>query len=122
MRKVRPALAVASATALAAVLALPGTAAAAPTAWGACAEGNVCFYTGDNGTGQKCSWSVADPDWTQGTTRCSWSQTTNAQSVWNRGTSSSYTGVAYYQWANYNTRMGCTDQGARGNSRAAATS
>jgi len=115
MRKVRLAWTVAGTTALAAVLALPGTSAAAPTEWGACPSGNVCFYTGDYGTGKQCSWSVADPDWTQGTSKCSWSQTTNAQSVWNRGTSGSYTGVAYYQWANYTTRKGCTDQGKRGN-------
>ncbi|GAA0915246.1 peptidase inhibitor family I36 protein [Streptomyces thermoalcalitolerans] len=115
MRKVRLVLAAASAGALAAVLALPGTATAAPTEWGACASGNVCFYTGDNGTGQKCSWSVADPDWTQGDIKCSWAETKNVQSVWNRGTSKSYTGVAYYRWADYNTRMGCTPQGKRGN-------
>lgn len=115
MRKVRSVSAAVGATALAAALSLPGAAEAAPAEWGACASGNVCFYTGYDGTGSKCSWSVADPDWTQGDTRCSWSQTTNVRSVWNRGTSSSYTGVAYYQWADYNTRKGCTVQGARGN-------
>ncbi|MFE9093398.1 peptidase inhibitor family I36 protein [Streptomyces sp. NPDC007264] len=116
MTKLRSALAAAtSAAALAAVLALPGTSHAAATAWGSCAEGTVCFYTGSDGTGSKCAWTEADPDWTQGLIKCSWSQTTNVKSVWNRGTDSSLTGVAYYQWANYNTRKGCTPQGTRGN-------
>lgn len=68
--------------------------------WGACAAGNVCFYTGSNGTGSKCSWSVADPDWRTGSIVCSWAATTNVRSVWNNGTSSSYSGVRYYLSAN----------------------
>ncbi|MBQ0984174.1 peptidase inhibitor family I36 protein [Streptomyces sp. F63] len=115
MRKIRTTLAVAAATA-AAVVALPGTTAtAAPTPWESCVSGNVCFFTGRDGTGLMCAWSVADPDWTQGTSKCSWSQTDEVKSVWNRGTSSSFTGVAYYQWKDYNTRKGCTPQGKRGN-------
>lgn len=93
----------------------PATAApATPTAWGACATGNVCFYTGAGGTGSKCSWSIADPDWTSGSSVCSWATTRNVKSVWNRGTSSA-TGVAYYLRKNYGNRVGCTRQGARGN-------
>ncbi|WP_037678100.1 peptidase inhibitor family I36 protein [Streptomyces albus] len=115
MRKIRTALAVAVGTA-AAIVTLPGTSAtAATTAWGSCVQGSVCFYTGSNGTGSVCAWSGADPDWTQGTSKCSWSQTKNVKSVWNRGTSSGYTGVAYYQWKDYTTRKGCTPQGGRGN-------
>ncbi|MET9555602.1 peptidase inhibitor family I36 protein [Streptomyces sp. NPDC006645] len=91
-------------------------AAAAPTAWGACAEGNVCFYTGFDGTGSKCTFPVADRDWTQAPLVCSWSQTTNVKSVWNNGTSPNFTGVAYYQWNNMveKDRKGCTLQGKRG--------
>ncbi|GAA2950881.1 hypothetical protein GCM10010446_40160 [Streptomyces enissocaesilis] len=93
------------------------TASAAPAdaqEWGACASGNVCFRTGTHGTGSTWSWSVADADRTQGSIRCSWSRTHNVKSVRNRGTSSAG-GVASYQWANHNTRKGCTPQGARGN-------
>ncbi|MEE1928658.1 peptidase inhibitor family I36 protein [Streptomyces sp. TRM 70351] len=98
-------------------LGTPGATAGEETeeAWGACARGHVCFYTGANGTGAKCAWSVADPDWTQGAQRCSWSQSRNVKSVWNRGTATNFSGVAYYQWRNYSTRKGCTRQDRRGN-------
>ncbi|MGW0563024.1 peptidase inhibitor family I36 protein [Streptomyces sp. NPDC003016] len=116
MHKTRTMLAGLGTAALLATVSAPMASAAPADAqeWGACASGNVCFYTGTSGTGSKCSWSVADEDWTQGSIRCSWSQTHHVKSVWNRGTSSA-SGVAYYQWANYNTRKGCTPQGARGN-------
>ncbi len=115
MRKTRTMLAGLGTAVLLATVSAPMASAAPADAqeWGACASGNVCFCTGTYGTGSKCSWSVADADRTQGSIRCSWSQTHNVKSVWNRGTSSA-SGVAYYQWANYNTRKGCTPQGARG--------
>ena len=116
MRTLRTVLAT-TAAAAAVALALPGQAMAAPaepTAW-ECASGNVCFWTGYNGTGKRCAWSVADPDWQSGNIKCSWAATTNVRSVWNRGTSSSYTGVAYYRNTDYNGRIGCTRQGQRGN-------
>jgi hypothetical protein len=94
-------------------VAVPGVAGAAPAAW-ACNTGNVCFYTGPDGTGSRCMWSVADPDWATGGTVCSWALTTNVKSVWNRGTSSA-TGVAYYLQTNYTNRVGCTRQGQSGN-------
>jgi Peptidase inhibitor family I36 len=83
-------------------------------AW-SCNTGNVCFYTGPDGTGSRCMWSVADSDWATGTDVCSWALTTNVKSIWNRGTSSSYTGVAYYKQTGYTDRVGCTRQGASGN-------
>ncbi|MEH0419038.1 peptidase inhibitor family I36 protein [Streptomyces sp. B21-083] len=49
-------------------------------------RGDVCFWTGANFTGQKCSWDAADPDWQGGSIRCSWAATTNVKSVWNAGT------------------------------------
>ncbi|MFL6122180.1 peptidase inhibitor family I36 protein [Actinophytocola sp.] len=82
-------------------------------AW-SCSSGNVCFYTGPDGTGSRCMWSVADPDWATGSIVCSWARTTNVKSVWNRGTSSA-SGVAFYSGTNYSGRIGCTRQGQSGN-------
>jgi hypothetical protein len=83
-------------------------------AW-SCNSGNVCFYTGPDGTGSRCMWSNADSDWATGTDVCSWALTTNVKSIWNRGTSTSYTGVAYYKQTGYTDRVGCTRQGRSGN-------
>lgn len=87
-------------------------AAAGPAAW-SCPIGHVCFYTGDNGTGQVCEWSQDDRDWRSGEIVCSWSSSTRAQSVRNRGTSgrpvSYYTGTDYTGWA------GCTNSGTQVN-------
>ena len=94
--------------------ALVPAAPASARAW-SCGAGFVCFYTGANGGGSRCAWSVADPSWTGGTSVCSWATTTNVKSVWNNGSSSSYTGVAYYLSRDYGNRVGCTPQGARGN-------
>ncbi|SER21394.1 peptidase inhibitor family I36 protein [Actinokineospora terrae] len=103
----------AMAIAAVAALAVPQVAAAAPVAW-ECNTGNICFYTGPDGTGSRCMWDVADPDWATGGTVCSWALTTNVKSVWNRGTSSA-SGVAYYRNVDYVNRAGCTRQGQSGN-------
>lgn len=83
-------------------------------AW-ACDAGDVCFWTGFNGTGSRCNWGRADADWTSGAIVCSWATTSVVKSVWNRGVSDQLTGVAYYVRKNYVSRIGCTRQGARGN-------
>jgi hypothetical protein len=80
-----------------------------------CSAGNVCFWNGFNGTGSRCMWDIADPDWASGSIRCSWALTSNVKSVWNRGTDSRFTGVVYYRYTNYNDRIGCTRQGQGGN-------
>ncbi|MDQ0932104.1 peptidase inhibitor family I36 protein [Streptomyces turgidiscabies] len=116
-RRLKPLFAVLAVSAAAATaLAVPTSASAAPATAAAvdCASGDVCFWTGANFTGRKCSWNAADPDWLGGDTRCSWAATTNVKSVWNAGTSSS-TGVAYYLDADYNDRVGCTRQQHGGN-------
>jgi hypothetical protein len=46
---------------------------------------------------------------------CSWATSNNVKSVWNNGVSSSYTGVVFYLERNYVHRVGCTQQGHRGN-------
>ena len=80
------------------------------TAW-ECALGDFCAWTGLNGTGSRCSWTNADPDWLAGTIRCSWAGTSRVQSYRNNGTSSSFTGVEIYQNANYVTKFHCAPQG-----------
>ncbi|MFE3407205.1 peptidase inhibitor family I36 protein [Streptomyces mirabilis] len=116
-RRLSPLLATLAVSAAAATtLALPASASAAPASAAAvdCASGDVCFWTGFNFTGSKCSWSVADPDWQSGAIKCSWAATTNVKSVWNAGTGS-YSGVAFYANTNYNGRIGCTRQQQGGN-------
>lgn len=71
-----------------------------------CGSGNVCFWTEYNFTGQRCSWSEADPDWLGGNVRCSWAATKNVKSAFNAGTSNA-TGVAYYLGTDYRDRIGC---------------
>ncbi|WP_089154304.1 peptidase inhibitor family I36 protein [Micromonospora sp. NBS 11-29] len=106
-----------AAAAAATVLSVLGaTAPASADNWvGSCDPGNVCFYTGWNGTGSKCSWSDADPDWANGNIQCSWALTSNVLSVWNNGQSTAYQGVVYYYSNNYNDRAGCTRRWNRGN-------
>ncbi|MEV0743328.1 hypothetical protein AB0I51_47150 [Streptomyces sp. NPDC050549] len=41
-----------------------------------------------NYTGNRCSWSNADSDWTSGTVTCSSADDRNVKSVYNHGTSS----------------------------------
>ncbi|MFF0158867.1 peptidase inhibitor family I36 protein [Streptomyces sp. NPDC005263] len=113
-RRTAPLLAaLAVSAAVATTLALPTSASAAPTAVD-CATGHICFWTGANFTGSKCSWDTADPDWQSGDVRCSWAATTNVKSVWNAGTGD-FSGVAYYKGANYSDRVGCTRQQQGGN-------
>ncbi len=80
-----------------------------------CPAGNVCFYTGQNGTGSMCKWSNADNDWTAEPVICSWAKTNNVKSVYNHGTSTRFTGVVYFTQTNYVSRIGCTRQGVQGN-------
>lgn len=104
---------------------LTTVAAPKPVAWDAttgaelqawsCSTGNVCFWTGPDGTGSRCMWDIADPNWTTGSYRCSWATSQNVKSVWNRGTSTQFSGVAYYLQTEYRSRVGCTRRGQSGN-------
>ncbi|WP_433531790.1 peptidase inhibitor family I36 protein [Micromonospora sp. CA-263727] len=80
-----------------------------------CPSGNVCFWSGSNGTGSRCIWNGDDPDWRSGSAICSWSATSPVRSVFNNGRDPAFSGVAYYLNTNYGSRVGCTPQGARGN-------
>jgi hypothetical protein len=84
--------------------------------WG-CDSGYICFWTGPDGTGSRCAWDIADPDWADGGIRCSWALTTNVKSVFNKGTSGDgSTGVAYWTTKEFaGNRIGCTRNGQNGN-------
>ncbi|MBB1242134.1 peptidase inhibitor family I36 protein [Streptomyces durbertensis] len=103
----------AAVAASAAVLMAPGTANAA--SYSDCKKGNICFYTGSNGTGHMCQWDGNDSDWRGGGITCSWAGTHNVKSVYNNGFASGYKDVVYYTGANYQNRIGCTKVGNQGN-------
>lgn len=78
-----------------------------------CELGHVCFWNDFAGKGKRCMWDVADKDWTAGNVKCSWATEDEVKSIYNRGTSSA-TGVVYYKDTGYNSRVGCTKQGKKG--------
>ena len=110
-RRSRMALVAAAITIAMAALGLiaPSSASASAQAW-ECNSGDLCAYTGDYGTGSTCSWTNADSDWWGGTVQCSWSDTTNVGSAYNRGTSSAYNYVVLYTGANYTGNHYCLVQ------------
>ncbi|WP_086848397.1 peptidase inhibitor family I36 protein [Amycolatopsis kentuckyensis] len=92
---------------------LPAAAHAAGN-WDDCPQQHVCFWTGDNATGDMCYWSGDDPNWLTGAIKCSWAKSTRAQSVYNHGTTGA--SVSYYTGADYGgQRAGCTASGGYGN-------
>ncbi|MEV7012524.1 peptidase inhibitor family I36 protein [Streptosporangium sp. NPDC051022] len=84
---------------------------AAAAAWIPCPSGDVCFYTGENGTGSMCHWTNSDPDWTTGSDVCSWATTTLTRSVWNNGQATAYPTLYFYWGTNYTRYAGCIDRG-----------
>ncbi|MCG7210202.1 peptidase inhibitor family I36 protein [Streptomyces arenae] len=79
-----------------------------------CPSGSLCVWDQINYTGNRCSWSNADSDWTSGSVTCSWADDRNVKSVYNHGTSSSYEGVGLYSGAGYSGYLGCIGQGVKG--------
>jgi hypothetical protein len=80
-----------------------------------CTAGSICFYSGRDGTGDKCQWSDDDPNWNSGSIVCSWADEKPVASVYNHGQDDDFTGVAFYSQSDYRTREGCTRQGQAGN-------
>lgn len=76
-----------------------------------CPSGDFCVWENTGGTGRRCNWNVADPDWQGGTIRCSWSGSTKVESALDNGNDSSFASVAVYLQANYGSRWGCFDRG-----------
>ncbi|MFJ3671454.1 peptidase inhibitor family I36 protein [Streptomyces sp. NPDC090106] len=111
-RAVRGALSasVVAATVAAVSLLAPSPAEAAASD---CPSGSLCVWDAINYTGNRCSWSSADSDWTSGSVTCSWADDRNIMSVYNHGTSSSYEGVGLYSAAGYSGYLGCVGQGEK---------
>jgi hypothetical protein len=105
-----------SATVVAATVAALGLLApsSAEAAASDCPSGSLCVWDQINYTGNRCSWSNADSDWTSGSVTCSWADDRNVKSVYNHGTSSSYEGVGLYSGAGYSGYLGCIGQGVKG--------
>lgn len=78
-----------------------------------CPKGDVCFYSGSNGTGNMCNWDVSDPDWRSGAITCF--GVTTPRSIYNNGYAGGYDDVVYYINTGYNDRIGCTRVGVQGN-------
>lgn len=97
--------------------AMAATPAGTQAAWGGCAVGDICVYTGLNGTGSVCAWDGDDPDWLGGAIKCSWAGTKNVKSIWNRGTGGAgdYRHVAFYKKADFEDYYACAAQGFKGN-------
>lgn len=115
VRALRSKAVVIAGSTLLAGLGLTVAATPAHAAYADCKSGNICFYTGDNGTGKMCQWTGNDDDWRNGAIQCSWAADNNVRSVYNNGVSGTYTAVIYYSGANYQTRKGCTTLGKKGN-------
>lgn len=105
------------------ILLLTGTATAAhatnaPTAtlaaWD-CPVGDLCVWSGYDGTGSRCNWANADNDWMTAPVSCSWSGYNKVKSIYNRGQSTSFVGVMLYKNINYasNAIWGCIAQGSK---------
>jgi hypothetical protein len=75
-----------------------------------CPVGNICFYTGRGGFGSMCRWTEHDTDWNSGSTVCSWADTSDVCSVWNR---TSWR-MEYFKRSRYRDRVGSTLSGVRG--------
>jgi hypothetical protein len=92
---------------------LPSEAATLYAAANDCDSGMICFWTGRNRTGKKCTFSASDSDWRATPYRCSWAASSFVCSVLNK------TGrrIQYYKGANWSstTRVGSTVAGGGGN-------
>lgn len=88
----------------------------APSAW-QCPDGDVCFWSGPDGTGSLCKWDVTDPDWRSGDIVCSWSEGDEVRSVFNNSHSPDAPDVAvlYYKRTNFHARVGCVEPGQQSN-------
>ncbi|MFG3252285.1 peptidase inhibitor family I36 protein [Streptomyces sp. NPDC048172] len=86
-----------------------GQAQAAKKAW-SCTKGKVCFYTGKNGTGKRCSTANSINKWSS--KRC---QTSTFKSFRNNGHSGHKGDVRGYTKTNHNGKHLTIANGARGN-------
>jgi len=72
-----------------------------------CSVGYVCFFTGANGTGDRCQYSESHK---KANEICSWGLK-KPLSVWNRTSSK----ATYYGSQDFRDKIGSTESGKRGN-------
>jgi hypothetical protein len=84
-------------------------------AWDNCDPGELCVWEDLNGNGRMCAWTNADNDWWNTPVVCSWASSTPVESYWNRGTSTSFTGVELHRVAGYGSKFHCAPQGTNWN-------
>ncbi|MFR9794381.1 protein kinase domain-containing protein [Streptomyces sp. MS06] len=95
------------------------TASAQPVGYDRCLPGDVCFFTGRDGTGAMCAWEGDDTDWARGETTCSWAGKRDALSVFNNGHDTTqgeiFIDVVYFARDSLRDRLGCVEVGTRHN-------
>ncbi|MFD5701226.1 peptidase inhibitor family I36 protein [Streptomyces lasiicapitis] len=91
-----------------------GAAGAAPAgerAWAGCDYGEICVYSGLNGTGTRCDWYGDDSNWASGAETCS----IRVKSIWNNGKPEAYRHVNFFFKAGHDDFYACARHGWRGN-------
>jgi hypothetical protein len=76
-----------------------------------CNSTNVCVWPVPDGSRNRCSWVNRDNDWWNTPVVCSWSSSQTVKAIYNRGTSSSFSGVCLYANANYSHWLYYVPQG-----------
>lgn len=78
-----------------------------------CPSGDFCVWENTGGTGRRCNWTNADPDWWSGSIVCSWADDTKVESVLDNGNDSRFLSVEAFTGANYaaGTRFACFRRG-----------
>ncbi|RDI31690.1 peptidase inhibitor family I36 protein [Lentzea flaviverrucosa] len=76
-----------------------------------CSSGNLCVWPVTDGSRNRCSWLNRDNDWWNTPVVCSWSSSQTVKAIYNRGTSSSFSGVCLYANANYSHALYYVPQG-----------
>jgi hypothetical protein len=84
--------------------------AASPLAW-ECPSGDFCVWENTGGTGRRCNWDVADPNWSSGAIVCSWADDTRVESALDNGNVARFLSVEVFRNANYGSRFACLRRG-----------
>jgi Peptidase inhibitor family I36 len=76
-----------------------------------CPSSNLCVWPVTDGSRNRCTWLNSDNDWWNTPVVCSWSSSQTVKAIYNRGTSSSFSGVCLYANANYSHWLYYVPQG-----------
>ncbi|WP_285744327.1 peptidase inhibitor family I36 protein [Lentzea sp. NBRC 105346] len=79
-----------------------------------CPVGSVCFWNDADGTGSRCEWDIADPDWLDGEFMCSWADRDNVMSVLNNSApGESRSTLVFFAESGYQQPIACEVPGQR---------